>query len=98
MGSPKSILANAVQNIVANSSLDKDGKVCIFTASSSKEKPIYVAASGNPIKKQLLTEYVKTDRNIIQYRHSILENANIFKFDHAMSYKINNEQVYKYQC
>ncbi|EAR85023.1 kinesin motor catalytic domain protein (macronuclear) [Tetrahymena thermophila SB210] len=98
MGSPKSILANANQGMAQNSSLDKDGKVCIFTASSKQVKPIYVAASGNPIKKQLLQEYVKTDKNIIQYRHSILENANIFKFDHAMSYKINNEEIYKFQC
>lgn len=81
--------------IAANSSLDKDGKVCIFTSSSIKEKSLYVAASGNPIKKQLLNDYVKTDKNIIQYRHSILENANIFKFDHAMGPKTTNSSLYK---
>lgn len=84
--------------MAANSSLDKDGKVCIFTASSSKEIPTYVAASGNPIKKQLLNDYVKTDKNITQFRHSILENANIFKFDHALGFKINNHDLYNGQC
>lgn len=51
--------------MAANSSLDKDKKICIFTGSSTKEKPFYVAASGNPIKSQLLQDYVKTDKNII---------------------------------
>lgn len=53
---PKPILQNSTVAttgtvMAANSSLDKDAKVCIFTSSSIKEKSIYVAASGNPIKK-----------------------------------------------
>ncbi|EGR34839.1 kinesin motor domain protein [Ichthyophthirius multifiliis] len=87
---PTALIQNA-------SSLDKDYKCCIFT-SSSKEKSQYVAISGNPIKKQLLDEYVKTDRNIIQYRNSILENASIYKFDQSFGFKATNSQICKDIC
>lgn len=53
----------------------------IFTPNSENETPKIVVASENPIKQKFINSYFRTERDLFNYRNTILKNAKIFNYD-----------------
>jgi len=53
----------------------------IFTPISDNETCKIVVANENPIKQKFISSYFRTEKDLFNYRKTILKNAKIFTFD-----------------
>lgn len=69
----------------------------IFTCANQRNSKI-VIASENPIKSKLIDCYIKSEEDLENYRESILENIEIFKFDKVFALPTNQLQLFNETC
>ena len=91
--------ANRCRTPIKNkpSSLSKDCMFNIFTCANQRNSKI-VIASENPIKSKLIDCYIKSEEDLENYRESILENIEIFKFDKVFALPTNQLQLFNETC
>lgn len=57
-----------------------------------------VAATRYAINQKLIDEYIKSDSDLMRYKNSILEHAEIFQFDQVFGSAITQQNFYNYVC
>ena len=58
-----------------------DNSQSIFTPISENETCKIVVANENPIKQKFISSYFRTEKDLFNYKNTILKNAKIFSFD-----------------
>ena len=64
-----------------NKKISYENSQNIFTTISDNETSKIVIANENPIKQKFINSYFRTEKDLFNYRTTILKNARIYNFD-----------------